>query len=208
MRKRNILLFLLVLTFVSVETFAQVKTGLLIGGGLGFEQGLKINKNYPPILKKGAYIDDNYQYDGLLGYRIRFENKEHQSLFFDVDPLVNLKVYESKDYYPKDEIPYGPPSWIKSHNVNFSFAISSSINYKIISGLYIGAGIEPTWNIITDGKTFDAPILGRIGFNANNKIDFALTYRQGLTNSLNDNRYTKGRVSDINISVFIPFTSK
>jgi len=208
MRKRNILLFLLVLTFVSVETFAQVKTGLLIGGGLGFEQGLKINKNYPLILKDGAYIDDNYQYNGLLGYRIRFENKKYQSIFFDVDPLVNLKVYESKDYYPKDETNYGSPAWIKSHNVNFSLAVSSSVNYRITSSLYIGAGIEPTWNIVTDGKHFDAPVLGRIGYNCHGKVDFALTYKQGFTNVINTDRYTKGRISDLSLSVFVPFKSK
>lgn len=113
----------------------------------------------------------------------------------------------SSDFVPGDGNIYTSVTK-ESHFVNFSFAVSSSVNYSIIKGLYAGFGIEPTWNIVTDAKPFDIPIFGRVGYNVNNKIDFAITYKQGFTNVINDNRYSKGNVSDLNLSIFIPFTLK
>lgn len=187
---------------MSVCSYAQTQSGILFGGGLGFENRT-MNKGNSEYLK-GTRFKDTYDYSGFLGYRFRFENAANKSLFFDIDPLMKLQVFKSIDYPQSASI----FKEIDSHNINYALAISSSINYLISGGLYIGVGIEPTWNIVTDGKHFDAPVLGRIGYNCHGKVDFALTYKQGFTNVINTDRYTKGRISDLSLSVFIPFKSK
>lgn len=200
--------FILLYCFLalSLNSFSQIRTGLLIGGGIGFEQGISVDKNNTEFLN-GTLFSDTYSYNALLGYRFRFENRTHNNLFFDVDPVLKLQTFLSSDFVPGDGNIYTSVTK-ESHFVNFSFAVSSSVNYSIIKGLYAGFGIEPTWNIVTDAKPFDIPIFGRVGYNVNNKIDFAITYKQGFTNVINDNRYSKGNVSDLNLSIFIPFTLK
>lgn len=191
---------------ISLNSFSQMRTGLLVGGGIGFEHGRSINKNNAEF-QAGTVFSDTYSCNALLGYRFRFENNRHSNLFFDVDPLFKLQTFKSSDFVPENGSNYTSVTK-ESHFLNLAFALSSSINYSIINGLYVGLGVETTWNIVTDGKSFDIPIFGRLGYNMNNKIDFAITYKQGFTNVINDNRYNRGNISDINLSVFIPFTSK
>lgn len=68
-------------------------------------------------------------------------------------------------------------------------------------------GLEPTWSVASEGETFDIPLLWKVGYNVNNKIDFAINYRLGFTNTIDSETFRKGQVSDINISVYIPFTT-
>lgn len=189
-----------------VCSYAQTQSGILFGGGLGFEN-TSLDKSNPTYIK-GKVFSDSYSYSTFLGYRFRFENVSNKNLFFDIDPLMKLQVFKSSIIPLLYQNPPYSEIIEESHKVNYALAISSSINYRISGGLYIGAGIEPTWNIVTDGKHLDAPVLGRIGYNCHGKVDFALTYKHGFTNVINTDRYTKGRISDLSLSVFIPFKSK
>lgn len=197
---------LLIICFliVSIHSYSQLRTGILVGGGIGLEQNLSVNKNNTEFLK-GVQFKDTYLYNVLLGYRFRFENQSHKNLFFDIDPLLKLQTFKSSDFEPGNTNDYTSVTK-EAHYLNFQLAVSASANYKIFKELYVGLGIEPTWNIVTDGKPFDIPILGKIGYNFNNKVDISLTYRQGFTNTINDSKYSKGRTSDIYLSIFIPFT--
>lgn len=198
------LVMLICFLTVSFHSFAQLRTGLLVGGGMGFEN-TSINKHAEEY-SSGVRFDDDHVCDFLVGYRFRFENKIHSKLFFDIDPLLKLQVFQDRTYYSGTSTHVFVA--VEAKDINFQLAASLSANYKIVCGLYAGLGLEPTWNIVTEGKHFDAPVLGRIGYNINNKIDFAVTYRQGFTNTVNTSRYSKGRTSDLWLSIFIPFTCK
>ena len=55
-------------------------------------------------------------------------------------------------------------------------------------------------------EKFDIPLVWKVGYNINNKIDLAINYRLGFTNVIDDRIYKKGHISDLNLSIFIPFT--
>lgn len=191
----------------SVGTFnasAQLRTGLLVGGGLGFER----NVNSYTLEEEGTqslvrYLSD-YQFDLQLGYRFRIENPKNKKLFYDIDVLLNTKVFkEVKQYYSMSGEENGG---VTAHDANGALALSPSINYTLVKGFYAGIGVEPTFYFVSEGKKFDIPIVWKVGYNINNKIDFAVNYRLGLTNTIDSRTFEKGQVSDLNISVFIPFT--
>lgn len=197
MKKYLLFLFLL----VTMSSYAQLRTGLLIGSGLGFDRNVAPNMKNPSIIgevAKGATFYENYKYNLQLGYRFRFENRKHAKWFYDIDPLINVKLFKSKEVVDGGRI--------EGNDANLSLALSSSVNYKIVKGLYAGVGVEPTWYVASDGKVFDIPILWKVGYNINNKIDFSVNYRLGFTNTIDTEKYKKGQVSDCNISIFIPFT--
>lgn len=202
MKKYLLILFLM----TSLTGYAQLRTGLLVGGGLGFERNLSLNMNNLSIAEQnltGTKFLNDYKFHALLGYRFRIENSKHQRWFYDIDPFVNAKAFEgvTKDYIDGEFA--GSAS---GYDVSLSFAISSSVNYKIYKGLYGGIGLEPTFHIVSEGGMFDIPIVWKVGYNINNKIDLAVNYRLGLTNTIDSRTFEKGQVSDLNISIFIPFT--
>ncbi len=77
---------------------------------------------------------------------------------------------------------------LRANDANLSLALSSSVNYKIVKGLYAGLGLEPTWYVASDGKKFDIPLLWKVGYNINNKIDISVNYRLGFTNTIDTER--------------------
>lgn len=198
MKKHLLFLFLL----VAMSSHAQLRTGLLVGGGLGFDRNVAPNMKNPDIIEKvakGTKLFEDYKFNLQLGYRFRIEDKKHTRWFYDIDPLVNAKVFRSKDVR-SDE------GRVEANDVNLSLALSSSVNYKIVKGLYAGLGLEPTWYVASDGKKFDIPLLWKVGYNINNKIDISVNYRLGFTNTIDTEKFRRGQISDCNISVFIPFT--
>lgn len=201
--KKYLLIVFFMIPFVS---YAQLRTGLLFAGGLGFERNLSLKPSVlsleDPSYNSVDFLDD-YQFHVLLGYRFRIENNQYPRWFYDIDPLINAKVFKKITNYYMDDDLAGNAS---GHDIHLSLAVSSSVNYKIYKGFYAGAGLEPTCYVVSEGKKFDIPILLKIGYNINNKIDFAFNYRFGLTNTIDNQIFEKGQVSDLNISIFIPFT--
>lgn len=197
MKKHLLFLFLL----VAMSSNAQLRTGLLVGAGLGFDRNVAPNMNNPYVLEKiakGTKLFEDYKFNLQLGYRFRFEDKKHTKWFYDIGPIINTKIFKSKDVMEGGRV--------EANDLNLSLALSSSVNYKIVKGLYVGIGLEPTWYVVSDGKKFDIPILWKVGYNINNKIDLSVNYRFGFTNTIDIEKFRKGQVSDCNISVFIPFT--
>lgn len=196
--KKYLLLFFLL---ISMSSYAQLRTGLLIGAGVGFDRNVSPNMNNSSIadrVAKGSKFYEDYKFNMQLGYRFRFENRIHTKWFYDIDPLINVKLFKSKEVVEGGRV--------EGNDANLSLALSSSVNYKIVKGLYAGVGLEPTWYVASDGKAFDIPILWKVGYNINNKIDFSVNYCLGFTNTIDTEKYKKGQVSDCNISIFIPFT--
>lgn len=200
----------LILTFLFIlpANAQKLQTGLLVGGGLGFEHNLTPDLSHSDIWQEKEYMLEykyEYQFGASLGYRFRIENGKNNRLFYDIDLLLDAKVFKNtKSYYLDHEI----ASRVTAHDANLAFSLSPSVNYKLIKGLYAGIGIEPTWYMIptTDGKKFDIPLIWKVGYNINNRIDFAINYRLGFINVVDDRIYKKGHISDLNLSIFIPFT--
>lgn len=98
MKKHLLFLFLL----VAMSSHAQLRTGLLVGGGLGFDRNVAPNMKNPDIIEKvakGTKLFEDYKFNLQLGYRFRIEDKKHTRWFYDIDPLVNAKVFKSKDVW-------------------------------------------------------------------------------------------------------------
>ena len=122
-----------------------------------------------------------------------------------MDLILDAKVFKNtKSYYVDNEL----ACRIIGHDANLALSLSPSVNYRLVKGLYVGMGIEPTWYMVptNDGKKFDIPLVWKVGYNINNKIDLAINYRLGFTNVIDDRIYKKGHISDLNLSIFIPFT--
>lgn len=143
MKKYLLFLFLLVV----MSGHAQLRTGLLIGTGLEFDKNVAPNMKNPSIIgevAKGGTFYEDYKCNLQLGYRFRFENRKHSKWFYDIDPLINVKLFKSKEVVEGGRI--------EGNDANLSLALSSSVNYKIVKGLYAGMGLEPNWYMAFEGK--------------------------------------------------------
>lgn len=197
---KSVLVFCFLLFSCSV--FAQTEHGLLIGGGIGFEN-ISINSNNPDF-QKGQRFNSTYKYNLFVGYKFRFENQRNDQLFFDIDPLLRLQTLENETFFPGSSADYTSVTAL-AKDINFQLGVASSLNYKLFNSFFAGIGIEPTWNIVTEGKHFDIPILVRIGYQFSRKIELDITYRYGFLNTIDKQLFEKGRMSDVNLSIFIPF---
>ena len=157
---KRLVIYMVLSCFPLLSGMAQVRHGLLFGAGIGFEN-LKMDTKSADYLN-GIRWNDEYDYNFHLGYRFRFEEAEKGKWFFDVDPLMRLQKLKSYTFYPeKGPKDYGDMS-VETNDLNFQIALSVSANYKFFKELYVGAGIEPTANIVTNGKHFDIPVVGKI----------------------------------------------
>lgn len=199
------IIMLLVCTLLSIaNNYAQNKSGLLIGGGIGFEN-TSLNPHSNNFIK-GIKSEHYNNFNAQIGYRFRLETGNENKLFFDIDPMLKAQFLKTKDVNPNAS-GYSSPKSVEAHDLNLQFAISPSINYRITDRFFVGASIEPTYNIVTDGKRFDFPVLGKVGYSFNT-FELAISYRQGFMNVLDKTNLKKGMTSDLSISLFIPFFSK
>ena len=188
------LIILLAATFVLPATAQTLRTGLLAGGSLGLINNLEPRSNIFHEDGQAVQYAYDYQYGVSLGYRFRIENERNDRLFYDLDAWLNGKVFESETLYLGDYNGYRVKAI--SHDASLALAISPSVNYKLIQDLYVGFGVEPTWYMVptTDGKKFDIPCVWKLGYDINQKIDIALTYRLGFTNVIDDKFFRKGNI--------------
>lgn len=197
-------IFLLLLLVISTNCMAQLETGLLVSGGFGNVVNTSLQLNNPSVVQvlkdNGRYSLGN-QFNAALGYRFRLHNPKHNAFFYDFDILAGLKTIKFKTFH-------GDKTALLSSSASDLFcpvSITASFNYKIVKELYIGAGVAPT-AIFASKTMFDIPVIARVGYNINNKIEFAVNYQYSMPNAFKTDEYKGGRFSEWNISVYIPFT--
>lgn len=190
---------------VSVHCFSQSQSGLLVLAVI-LSNPIPAPTNNPEFLE-GKQFNSSYNYNLQIGYRFRFENPRHDRIFFDVDPLIKLQTFKNVSFSPGTSADYTSVT-AEARDINFQLAVSPSVNYLFFKRVYLGMGVEPTWNIVTEGKHFDIPVFGRIGYSLKGKMELAVTYRHGFLNVIDDSKYNKGRISDLSVGIFIPFYIK
>lgn len=201
---KNILLLLLLL--LSANGMSQLKTGLLLNGGSGNVRGVvpKMNNlDVDNILNKGGCLSVKDKWSLGLGYRFRLASPQQEKIFYDLDLLLGIKAMDFQKYQKGEGISMSS----SGTDLYFSTSVAASLNFVLIKGLYVGAGVEPSCFYLSPPKAvFDIPVFAKIGYNVNDKIEFAFTYKVGLLNTIKTKEVKTGYISDWNLSVFIPFT--
>lgn len=210
--KKILFLFLLL---ISSEVFAQkVEHGVLVGAGVGY-----VTRNKPEFT-----IDERFGYEyfarpiGKLGYRFRFMPEKVN--FIDLDANVDfqaMKVYEYKvpALEDIDKIPeggYGIAPGKSRIEFILPISVSASWNYRVTDRFHVGLGVSPTL-YVTPNAAFDLGVLAKLGYRISNCCELGLLYKYGCLNTMkyfNDGPAMgrRGSLSDVVLSVYIPFSLK
>jgi hypothetical protein len=206
------LMLLVLAAFVATGSYAQiqlnVKSGFTLNAGRGWVTDLSTGLIGGPIIGNNP----TYDYIAALGYKVRFMPVD-QRHFIDLD----LQGGISRISVPYFQYADGPRSALipdekKTHQY-LHFAFIPTWNYKIFSDAYLGAGFAPTlYYILSDDKNkhdnitkVDAPFTLRAGYDFG-FLDLSLNGKLGLVNNaVDDYNYTKGRLSNWQLQVFVPF---
>ena len=139
---------------VAMSSHAQLRTGLLVGGGLGFDRNVAPNMKNPDIIEKVAKGQNSLKitsliYSWAIVSVLKTRNIPGGSMILIrwlMPKCLNRKMSGLMQVV------------LRANDANLSLALSSSVNYKIVKGLYAGLGLEPTWYVASDGKKFDIPL--------------------------------------------------
>lgn len=213
--KLVLVLLLLIFPFLG---YSQLKSGLTLNFGYDNITNYKPNPN----TEFGKIVTDE---DGKLtvtdktsfslGYKFRLQQKE-KPYFYDFDVNLGVKNWSSKiaeTYIWPDAFgelkAYDQDRYESSNNYCY-LSLGASFNYKIWKGLYAGLGLEPTWYFYQSGEksaidpAIDLPLKGSIGYDFK-FIGLAVSYRQGIFNVIDVTSIQKGKISDWQVSLYIPF---
>ena len=218
---------MLLLCLLSAPLPAQrLMHGVLLGGGIGFTHNLKANPECYEYGRQGYVFNDTFDFTLYLGYRFRWSLPKNERVFFDTDITFRYnKLGVHRAYYSGNKSGELTPMWTM-RNGHGQFALPLSVNYRLVKGLYAGIGVEPVWDISTYSPDdmpffcmqFDLPVHVKVGYTISKRVDIALVYRYGFFNTINrsneiasnyDNRaYLDGNLSDLSLSIFVPFVAK
>lgn len=208
---KNILYILLL---ISTTVFAQTEHGLLVGGGVGFP--MQDGSVYTPNPHYG--YNNDIKVNGMLGYRVRFLSK--QKSFFDLDATVGfqgMQVYKYQaaligdiDKTPEGE--YVIPPGESFTDFILPISVAASWNYRLSDKFHFGLGVVPTL-YVQPKAVFDLSVIAKIGYRLSKRCELGLSYQYGCLNTLkhfNDGPALgrQGHLSDLMLSVYIPFTIK
>lgn len=197
---KRIVCFLL-LIFSSMSVLAQdyhIKSGIVGGVSLDW---------YKDNLAPGyGYSLPDASVSFHAGYQFQFDLKRKFSI--DAALLYGQKRGEFTSPYGYEVLPsHGYKEDFSRHYL----ALNGVVNYNLIGGLKLGAGIEPTLhfrerifqeNIIK--SSFDIPIVLKVGYSFK-YFDIALLYKHGTCNVIqNVPSIKEGRTRDLQFSIFIP----
>lgn len=203
--KKTILIFFIHFACFS-GVLAQFKSGLIISGGKGNLSNVQPGSNdiMKEIFQNNGTGTTNYKFNIAVGYKFRIE-PQSKPFFYDLDIYIGMKsyTYEYTAEKMQDSTLY---FYGNSGNINLYYtSLKMSWNYKIIKGLYAGAGIEPTIYLNNDSsRKFDIPLSTQIGYNFK-YVEVIAGYKLGLFNTLPSGHFESGRFNDWQIQVFIPF---
>lgn len=208
---RNILYILL---FFSTTVFAQTEHGLLVGAGVGF-----------PIQDGSVYMttpsygyNNDVKANGMLGYRFRF--LANQRYFVDLDASLGfqwMQVYKYKalllgDIDKTPEGDYVIPPGKSFTDFIMPISVAASWNYHLTDKFHFGLGAAPTL-YVQPQAVFDLSIMAKAGYRLSKHCELGLSYQYGCLNTLkhfNDGPALgrRGHLSDLMLSVYIPFVIK
>lgn len=204
------IIFLLLL--VSTSIFAQVEHGMLVGGGIGFPMQDK-QKFIPPTNDLGYNHD--LKGNGMVGYRFRF--LPERKSFYDFDVTVGFQGMSTYKYSPfltgnKENGQYENGDGKSFSEFFMPVSVAASWNYKLSDKFYLGLGIAPTL-YVRPQAVFDLPVLVKAGYRISRHCELSLSYQYGCLNTLKHFNNgpalgRKGHLSDLMLSVYIPFTIK
>jgi len=185
-----------------------------------FKSGLILNTAHTSIYD-GSVISPNWaeqfsvKHNYGLGYKFRL-TPTGKRFFTDIDVLAGYKQL-SYFYIPDFWLNYSdgsvmrPSATFQTKTNYFQFSVNPTFNYKVYDGWYVGAGVEPSIYLVQDPENskknftkFDMPITGRIGYDFK-YLDVAVSYKYGLFNVFDPERFTSGKFKGLQLSVFVPF---
>jgi hypothetical protein len=201
-------IIILIFTLFTTTAFAQVKLrhGLILGGGGGNINYAKLTNSELWAEKGTVNLFTGYKYNAMLGYKFRIKPLNRKT-FFDIDITAGIKrieywtslrpIEEQSNFY------FIPNNYYTCSSASLAF----SYNYQT-HGLYVGAGVEPTYYYDAARKLlnneFDVPVFVKIGYELK-FIDISVSYKKGITSMLDDKDVKNGRINDLQVQMFIPF---
>ena len=198
--KKRVMFLLLSLVCLSVSAQnGKVRSGVIGGVSMDWYKEEAMSKGNVgfniPDMKPSFHV----------GYQFQFELKHRLSV--DATLLYGQKRGEitSVGY----EV--APVKGYKSKFARNYIALDGVLNYNLIGGLKVGAGVEPTLHFkdhIMIGNTiksaFDVPVVVKAAYTFK-YFDLALTYKHGTCNVMKGVPYMKsGRTRDLQVSIFVP----
>ena len=206
--KKILFLFLL----VSTTVFAQTEHGLLIGGGVGFpmQDSRKSDWNTSNL----GYNHD-LKGNGMIGYRVRF--LPERKSFFDLDATIGFQGMSTYQYSPffegdGDGNYRGGKDGKSFTDFIMPISVAASWNYRLTDKFHFGLGVAPTL-YVQPQAVFDLSIMAKAGYRLSKHCELGLSYQYGCLNTLkhfNDGPALgrRGHLSDLMLSVYIPFVIK
>lgn len=192
-------------SFQTISAQIKIKSGLVLSGGISW---LNLDRSTDVPTFDGyplfGMTNPNKKISGQAGYQFQIDlpyKLQVETGIFGQAKFLTVN-YSSKEQGANES----------EYNV-FGASAQGVLNYKIIKGLKLGLGIEPTlyWGNMynnhsknSDGSKFDCPLLIRAGYDLK-KIGFAITYKNGFTNLYKNPYVYKAKDRDLLFSIFIPF---
>jgi hypothetical protein len=207
-----VLLFL----FSTLYSYSQFKSGFIIGGGKGSISDVVL-KDEDLSWLSNANMQQNYKYkfDVTIGYKFRIA-PQNRPFFYDLDLYFGLRRFNTgyiitgefiNDF---NELIIVNQTYHKQH-IYHSFSLNPSWNYRLVKGLYAGAGIEPTVYCIWGNNSvyffrlkFDLPLTAKVGYDLK-FIDFSISYKHGFFDTMDYSYLKPAKFRNLQLSIFIPF---
>ena len=195
-------LMFLLLSFVCLSVSAQsgkIRSGVIAGVSMDWYKDKAVSNDRlgfnVPDMKPSFHV--GYQFQFYLMHRLSVDaallygqkRGEMASIGYEVVPVEGYKSKFTRNY----------------------IALNGVVNYNLIGGLKIGAGIEPTIHfkedIMIENKiksAFDVPVVVKAAY-AFKYLDLALMYKHGTCNVMKGVPFMKyGRTRDLQVSIFVP----
>lgn len=201
------------LLLVSTSAFAQVEHGLLVGAGVGFPLQDSRKTTTWGDESNWSYRHD-YKLNSMIGYRFRL--LPEQKFFYDLDVTMGFQKMETTKYFPYFEHQGEGGLTSKGNEVLDEFvmpiSVAASWNWRFAKKFYVGVGISPML-YVQPQVVFDLSVMAKVGYRLSKHCELGLSYQYGCLNTLK--RFNSGlangrtgHLSDLMVSVYIPFVLK
>lgn len=209
--KKILLLFLLISATLSSQ---NVEHGVLAGATLGIPMQDKKDSPIPPPDDFFLYQNNLYG-GGRLGYRFRL--MPAQKSFFDMDLTAGFQGLGASKYKPNADgsDPNDGYAYFDKEDCNellLPIAATVSWNYRLTEKFHAGLGVSPTL-YVQPHSAFDLSVMAKVGYRVNKRIELGLSYQYGCLNVMkhfnpSKSKGRKGHLSDLMVSVYVPFSVK